>query len=86
MHLPLFSTCLLLLKNIHAKPINPEVNVTKFYSSALSNEAVICSSPDPEQTPIYNPDCFVLENDILLSLCMRIFRLWGFIRMNYLWK
>ena len=84
MHLLFYSTCLLLLlTKIRANPINPEVNITEIYSSTLSNDAVVCSSPDPEHQPIYNPDCFVLENDILLSLYTRIPRLWGLIGINY---
>ena len=88
MHLPRHLACLLsLLPDIRANPVGKSLNITNIYSSALSDlkdlSAVACLPPAPGHAPIHDPDCFVLENDILLSRDTRIPRLWGLIGMNY---
>ena len=87
MDLQLCSLCfLLLLIAICAEFINPTAKITKIYSSALSSanrDPVVCHPPDSVHAHIHTPDCFVLENDILLDPLTRTPRLWEFIGMSY---
>ena len=87
MYLQLCSSCfLLLLIAICAEFINPTVKITKIYSSALSSaniDPVVCHPPDSVHAPIYNPDCYVLENHILFDPLTRTPQFWYLIGMSY---